>query len=52
MSGTLTFDELKDLVQRGDIDNVLVCMVDMQWEQSEYDRRITDWELKHGFERH
>jgi glutamine synthetase len=22
-----------------------------QWEQSEYDRRITDWELKRGFER-
>ena len=22
-----------------------------QWEQGEYDRRITDWELKRGFER-
>jgi glutamine synthetase len=22
-----------------------------QWEQSEYDRRVTDWELKRGFER-
>ena len=22
-----------------------------EWEQSEYDRRITDWELKRGFER-
>jgi glutamine synthetase len=23
-----------------------------EWEQSEYDRRITDWELKRGFERY
>jgi glutamine synthetase len=22
-----------------------------EWEQFEYDRRITDWELKRGFER-
>ncbi len=22
-----------------------------RWEQFEYDRRITDWELKRGFER-
>jgi glutamine synthetase len=22
-----------------------------EWEQSEYDRRVTDWELKRGFER-
>jgi glutamine synthetase len=21
------------------------------WEQSEYDRRVTDWELRRGFER-
>jgi glutamine synthetase len=23
-----------------------------RWEQSEYDRRITDWELNRGFERY
>jgi glutamine synthetase len=23
-----------------------------EWEQFEYDRRITDWELKRGFERY
>jgi glutamine synthetase len=23
-----------------------------RWEQFEYDRRITDWELKRGFERY
>ena len=23
-----------------------------RWEQSEYDRRITDWELMRGFERY
>jgi glutamine synthetase len=22
-----------------------------EWEQGEYDRRVTDWELKRGFER-
>ena len=22
-----------------------------EWEQFEYDRRVTDWELKRGFER-
>ena len=22
-----------------------------EWEQAEYDRRVTDWELKRGFER-
>jgi glutamine synthetase len=22
-----------------------------RWEQAEYDRRITDWELQRGFER-
>ena len=22
-----------------------------RWEQAEYDRRITDWELRRGFER-
>jgi glutamine synthetase len=22
-----------------------------EWEQLEYDRRVTDWELKRGFER-
>lgn len=30
MSGMLTFDDLKGLVSKGDIDTVLVCMVDMQ----------------------
>ncbi len=30
MNGMLTFDELKGLVSCGDIDTVLVCMVDMQ----------------------
>ena len=23
-----------------------------EWEQFEYDRRVTDWELKRGFERY
>ena len=23
-----------------------------EWEQSEYDRRVTDWELARGFERY
>ncbi|MOA61581.1 hypothetical protein D3C78_1867600 [compost metagenome] len=23
-----------------------------EWEQKEYDRRITDWELQRGFERY
>ena len=23
-----------------------------RWEQGEYDRRVTDWELKRGFERY
>ena len=30
MSGNLTFDQLKQQVAAGDIDTVLVCLVDMQ----------------------
>ena len=30
MTGMLTLDELKKLVASGDIDTVLVCLVDMQ----------------------
>ena len=28
------------------------CVHTAEWEQFEYDRRITDWELKRGFERY
>ena len=30
MNGILSIDELKDLVSKGTIDTVLVCLVDMQ----------------------
>jgi glutamine synthetase len=54
-----TLREATDLMERSDMlrnalgDEVVDHYVHTaRWEQSEYDRRVTDWELKRGFERY
>ena len=68
MQGLLELGRLKQLVEAGEIDTVVVAFPDMQgrlmgnkvvehylhagtWEQTEYDRRVTDWEVIRNFER-
>ncbi len=50
--GDRTFAESKMLREALGGDVVEHYVHTAQWEQFEYDRRITDWELKRGFERY
>ena len=61
MSGTLTFDGLREalaLLDGSEVyrsafgDDVIDHYLHTgNWEQAEYDRRVTDWEVRRNFER-
>ena len=39
---------LRDAMGNGVIDHYVRCA---EWEQEEFDKVVTDWEIKRGFER-